>query len=202
MMWRLLRVSTTGILQIELATASWVALTRILSEFGSVALAGNTFAIRSIMIVQLPAWGMSNAAATLVGQNLGAKKPERAERAVWTTGLYNMTYLCVAGLIACLRGGHRPVLLGPPGDPSAPLSDVHLVRLAVLLWAMVFLRRSMARGHGDSPWINFSATGYSGIRKLLAIGVGLVTRVTGDLTATLMDAHICTVPAKRWKRRI
>ena len=68
-MWRLLRVSFTGIFQILVATASWLGITRILATFGSAALAGNTFAIRTLHIIQMPSWGMSNAAATLVGQN-------------------------------------------------------------------------------------------------------------------------------------
>ncbi|HTS48597.1 MAG TPA: MATE family efflux transporter [Bryobacteraceae bacterium] len=98
-MLRLVRLSLTAMFQYMVQMASWIGVVRIMAVFGSAAVAANTLAIRVIVFAILPSWGMSNAAATLVGQNLGAGKADRAEKAVWRTGFYNMLFLGGVGLI-------------------------------------------------------------------------------------------------------
>src|SRR5688572_22562349 len=123
----ILRVSGTAMFQNFISTASWIGLIRILTGFGSAAVAGNTIGIRIIIFALLPSFGVSNAAATLVGQNLGAGKPERAEAAVWRAGLYNTVALGTIGLAFLL---FAPALIGLfSADPEVVPYGVRCLRI-------------------------------------------------------------------------
>ena len=98
LMLQLLRLSVGGTFQYLVGASSWIFLVRMNASFGSAAIAGYTLALRVIMFALLPSWGMASAAATLVGQNLGAGKPDRAEKSVWRAGFYNMVFLGIVAI--------------------------------------------------------------------------------------------------------
>lgn len=101
-MGRMLRLCASSIVQLFVGMASWIFLTRIISGFGSQAVAGHTIGIRLLLFALLPSMGMGNAAATLVGQSLGSGQPDRAEAAVWRAGFYNFIFLGCVGLLFAL----------------------------------------------------------------------------------------------------
>jgi putative MATE family efflux protein len=148
---RLLRVSLTGILQFAIAHTSWIGLVRIVSVFGSAALAGYTIAIRIIIFIILPSWGLSNAAATLVGQNLGAKQPQRAEASVWRTGFYNMLFLGAVGLFFIFFA--EPVVRLFTRDPLVvPLaaSCLRILSYGNIAYAYAMVMLQAFNGAGDT----------------------------------------------------
>ncbi len=97
---RLIRISLGGIGQFLIATASWIVIMRIVALYGSAPIAAYTIALRLIEFAFLPAWGLGNASATLVGQNLGAGRPDRAEKSVWRASRYNAIFMSILGLLS------------------------------------------------------------------------------------------------------
>ena len=154
----ILRISGTATFQNFVSTASWMGIVRIISTFGSAALAGNTIGIRIILFALLPSFGVSNAAATLVGQNLGAGKPDRAEAAAWRAGLYNTVCLGTIGLVFLV---FAPWLIAIfTSDPEVAGHGVHSLRIIALGFAfsgygMVFTQAFNGAGDTRTPtWIN------------------------------------------------
>ena len=157
-MLRLLKLSGNAVFQILIGTASWIGLVRILSGFGSSVLAGYTIGIRIIVFALLPSWGMSNAAATMVGQSLGAGKPDRAERSVWIAGFYNMLFLGTVGLAFVI---FAPQLISLFTDDPAVVpwgtACLRYVSFGFLFYAYGMVITQAFNGAGDTwtpTWLN------------------------------------------------
>jgi MATE family, multidrug efflux pump len=121
------KLSGSGALQSIVGMASWIGLVRIVATFGSQALAGYTIGLRIVVFALLPSWGMSNAAATMVGQSLGARDPDRAERAVWRACFYNLVFLSVIGLGFVLFA--RPIVSAFTSDPVVLAQGTDCLRI-------------------------------------------------------------------------
>jgi putative MATE family efflux protein len=150
-MTRLLRLSSTATFQVFVGMASWIGLVRIISTFGSNAVAGYTFGIRVILFALLPSWGMANAAATMVGQALGARNPVRAESAVWRAGFYNMIFLGIIGLIFILFA--RQIIWMYTSDPNVAQYGVDCLRTVAygfLFYAWGMVLSQSFNGAGDT----------------------------------------------------
>lgn len=147
----LISVSAGGTGQFLIASASWVFLTRILSDFGPQIVAGYTIAIRVIVFTILPSWGMANAAATLVGQNLGANKPERAETSVWRAAFFNFVFLAVVAVIFFIFSAN--IISWFNDDPATVATGVNCLRIicfGYLFFAYGMVISQSFNGAGDT----------------------------------------------------
>jgi putative MATE family efflux protein len=150
-MLTVVRLSGTATLQILIGTSSYIGLVRILSTFGSAALAGYTIGIRLIIFALLPSFGISNAAATMAGQNLGARRPDRAERAVWQAAFYNMIFLGAVALIFIVGAG--PIVRAFSADPVVHgygVACLRIVSAGFLFYAYGMVLTSSFNGAGDT----------------------------------------------------
>ena len=210
-MQTLLRLSGTGTLQVLIGTASWIGLIRIISSFGSEAVAGYTIAIRIIVFALLPSWGLANAAATLVGQGLGAGKPDRAERAVWLAGFYNMLFLGAVGAVFVALAG--PIVSVFTRDLAvAPIAELCLrtISYGFLFYAYGMVLTQSFNGAGDAWTPTFINLGCFWLWEiplayLLARNAGLGPRGVA-LAVTLAFSTVAVVSALifrrgRWKLR-
>ena len=208
----LLRVSVGGTVQFLIATASWLGLVRILTPFGAAALAGYTIALRIIIVAILPSWGMTNAVATLVGQNLGARKPERAERAVWITGLYNMVFLLGVAAVFILWPERLVGLFTT--DPAVLSLGATCLRVvsygyAFYAWGMVMVQAFNGAGDTTTPtWINLFCYWLFQIPLALGLALGLGLGPLGVFLAiTIAESVVALVGILlfrrgRWKEQV
>jgi putative MATE family efflux protein len=212
LMLHLAKLSLGGVGQFLIGTASWLGLVRILTPFGAPALAGYTIALRIIIVALLPSWGMSNAVATLVGQNLGAGKPERAERGVWLVGLYNMAFLL--GVMGVFLWWAEPLIAVFTSDPSVQVLGATCLRVvsygyAFYAWGMVLVQAFNGAGDTVTPtWINLGCYWGFQIPVALLLAGGLGYGPLGVFLAiTLAESLLAVVGLVvfrrgAWKKRV
>lgn len=210
-MTQLLRLSGSGTFQVFVGTASYVGIVRIISTFGSAALAGYTIAIRLVIFCLLPSWGLSNAAATLVGQSLGAKDPDRAERAVWIAGRYNMYVLGFVGLVFIALAG--PIVALFTQDATA--APIGAQALRTMSYGFVFYALGMVltmafNGAGDTwtpTWINVACFWLFEIPLAYVLSIVLLHQPLGAFLAIMIGYSTFAIVAVvlfrrgRWKQR-
>jgi putative MATE family efflux protein len=151
-------IASTATLQFLIGSASWIAMARIIAGFGSDAVAGYTIAIRLLIFFIMPAWGLSNAAATLVGQNLGAKKPERAEESVWKTARYNAIFMAFVSLLFVSSAEFFVGLINTnPAVVKTAVTALRIVSMGYIFFGVGMVMINAFNGAGDSKtptWIN------------------------------------------------
>lgn len=160
--WEVLKsltsIASTATLQFLIGSASWVFLARMIAGFGSEAMAGYTISIRLIIFFLMPAWGMSNAAATLVGQNLGAKQPERAEASVWKTAKYNAVFMGTVSLLFIIAAPFFVALMNNnPAVVKTGSLALRVISCGYLFYGVGMVMINAFNGAGDSKtpsWIN------------------------------------------------
>jgi putative MATE family efflux protein len=155
------RLSGSGFLQILIDTSSYIGLVRVISTFGSDALAGYTIGIRTVMFAMMPAWGLSNAAATMVGQALGANKPDRAESAVWTAGKYNALVLAaVSAVFIVFAPAIVSIYTSDPAVAPFAVACLRIVSGGFVFFGYGLVLTQAFNGAGDTwtpTWINLGA---------------------------------------------
>jgi Na+-driven multidrug efflux pump len=152
-------IASTATLQFIVASASWIVLARLVSDVGhSAAVAGYTIAMRLIIFFLMPAWGMSNAAATLVGQNLGAQQPDRAEQSVWRTAKYNAIFMiCVSFLFVVFAEFFVGLLNKDAAVVKTGVTALRIISLGYVFYGVGMVIVNAFNGAGDSKtptWIN------------------------------------------------
>lgn len=191
---RLLVVSIGGMGQYIIASASWIFLMRIIAEFGETALAGYTISIRMLIFAILPAWGMANAAATLVGQNLGANQPDRAETSVWRSAFLTMVFLLIVSVVYFLFA--EPMVRFFHSDPDVVrygVASLKIICLGYVFFAYGMVISQAFNGAGDTStptWLNFICFWLLQIPLAYVLGVSLKIGPNGVFWAVAISESI------------
>lgn len=150
-LWTIVKLSAGGVAQFVIPSLSWVFLVRIVALYGSAAVAGYTIAVRVIMFTLMPSWGMANAASTLVGQNLGAKQPERAERSAWLIGHYNMVFMTSVAILFWITAPWIvKIFTSDPVVSSYGVDALRIVTLGYFFYAYGIVLAQAFNGAGDT----------------------------------------------------
>jgi len=210
-MWNLLKVSGGGILQNLIATSSWIILMKIITVSGPDSVAGYTIAIRIIIFPILLAWGLSNAASTLVGQNLGADHPERAERSVWITGYVNMVFMAFIGaLLAIFPEFWIKLFTAEEPVVNSGILALQIISLGFVFYALGMVLMQGFNGSGDTitpTKINFVSFWLIEIPLAYILAISLNMGLTGACIAIVIAESLLTVIALflfkrgKWKLR-
>ncbi|MBC7899502.1 MAG: MATE family efflux transporter [Saprospiraceae bacterium] len=159
LLWKLAKLSSTGVVQLLIATASWTALMPIVAGFGEEAIAGYVIALRVVMFALLPALGLSNAAATMVGQNLGAGKPERSEKAVWTAAFFNAAvYFSIGMIFIFFSNPIIGIFTTEPAVLAYGTSALHIIAYGFTFYGLGMVLETAFNGAGDTwtpTYLNF-----------------------------------------------
>ncbi len=204
-MIRLVRLSAMGTFQFFVSTASWIVLIRILSTYGTAVIAGYTVAMRFVHFAMLPAWGLSNAAATLVGQNLGAGKPLRAARSTRLAGVWTMALLTGVGVVFfALAPAMADAFTTEPEPAAWAVEGLRVVALGFPFYAWGLVLTQAFNGAGDTwtpTWINLAC--FWGIEQPLAwtLSRGAGLGPTGVFLAITVAYSVLAVVAAVWFRR-
>jgi putative MATE family efflux protein len=210
--WKVIYLSGGGIFQHLIATSSWIVLYRILAEYKSEVISGYTIAIRILVFFLLPAWGISNAAATLVGQNLGAENPQRAESSVWKTSMVSSAYMLLVMLIFLLFPGFLIQIFSDEGNQSyqVAVTCLKIMGMGMVFYGFEMIIAQSFNGAGDTytpTALNFVGFWLLQIPLAIYLAKGLGMRENGVFYAILISeailAILCVIIFKlgRWKTR-
>ncbi len=187
---QIMKLSLGGVGQYLIATASWVVLMRLMNQFGDQVVAGYTIAIRLFMFTLLPSWGMSNAAATLVGQNLGAKKPDRAEYSIVRTAIFNSMLMIFFAVLFISSGEYFVRLFSNESDVvGTGKIALQTISYGYLFYGLGMIMPQSFNGAGDTTtptWINFISYWLVQIPIAYFLAVKLEMRETGVFWAIIV----------------